>query len=46
MYTVSPNVDLAAGVAYNGTFTLQMIDNSANQDSCEGVTVPMYIAAS
>lgn len=46
VYTVSPDVDVAAGAAYNGTFTLQMIDNGANQDSCEGVTVPLYIAAS
>lgn len=46
VYTVSPNVDLAAGAVYNGTFTLQMIDNNANQDSCESVTVPLYIAAS
>jgi hypothetical protein len=45
-YTVSPSVDLAAGATYNGTFTLQMVDNSANQNSCEGVTVPLYISAS
>jgi hypothetical protein len=45
-YTVSPAVTLAAGGVYNGSFTLQMIDNLANQNSCQGVTVPIYISAS
>ena len=45
-YTASPNVDLAPGATYHGTVTLQMIDNNANQNSCEGVTVPLFIAAS
>ena len=45
-YTVSPNVDLAPGGVFNGTFTLQMIDNNANQNSCQGVTVPLFISAS
>jgi hypothetical protein len=45
-FTVTPNADLAAGAVYHGTFTLQMIDNGANQNSCEGVAVPVYLAAS
>jgi len=45
-YTISPGVTLAPGGVYNGTFTLQMIDNGANQDSCEGVTVPLFLSAS
>jgi len=44
-YTVNPATTLAPGGVYNGTFTLQMIDNGANQDSCQGVTVPMFISA-
>lgn len=45
-YTVSPATTLAPGGVYSGTFTLQMIDNGANQDSCAGVTVPIFISAS
>jgi hypothetical protein len=45
-YTVSPATTLAPGGIYNGTFTLQMIDNGANQDSCAGATVPIFISAS
>jgi hypothetical protein len=45
-YTVHPNVDLTPGQVYSGSVTLQMIDNSANQNSCQGATVPLYIAAS
>jgi hypothetical protein len=45
-YTVSPATTLAPSGVYNGTFTLQMIDNGANQNSCAGVTVPMFISAS
>jgi hypothetical protein len=45
-YTVSPAATLAPGGVYSGTFTLQMIDNGANQDSCEGLTVPLFISAS
>lgn len=45
-YTAHPDVSLASGAAYHGTFTLQMVDNGANQDSCEGVTVPLFISAS
>jgi hypothetical protein len=44
--TVSPAVTIAAGGVYNGSFTLQMVDNGANQDSCESVTVPIFISAS
>ncbi len=45
-YTVHPNVDLTPGQIYSGTVTLQMIDNSGNQNSCEGASVPLYISAS
>jgi hypothetical protein len=31
-----------AGGHEDGTFTLEMIDNGQNQDSCQGVTVPIY----
>jgi hypothetical protein len=30
------------GEAKTGSFTLEMIDNGLNQDSCEGLTVPIY----
>jgi hypothetical protein len=29
-----------------GTVTVQLIDNGANQDNCQGVTVPLYFYAS
>jgi hypothetical protein len=29
-----------------GSVTVEMIDNSANQDNCQGVTVPLYFSAS
>jgi hypothetical protein len=29
-----------------GSVTVQMIDNHANQDNCQGVTVPLYFLAS
>jgi hypothetical protein len=45
-YTVSPATTLAPGGVYNGSFTLQMIDNGANQNSCASVTVPIFISAS
>jgi hypothetical protein len=32
----------AGGASQNGIYTLEMIDNGQNQDSCEGVTVPVY----
>ena len=31
--------------SYTGSFTIQMVDNGANQDSCEGVTVPLTVTA-
>ena len=37
---------LAPGSAYNGTILLKMIDNGANQDSCIGQVVPIFVAAS
>ncbi len=45
-FTVHPGVDLTPGQVYSGSVTLQLIDNSANQNSCQGATVPLYIAAS
>ena len=44
-YTVRPATTLAPGGVYNGTFTLQMIDNGANQNNCAGATVPLFISA-
>jgi hypothetical protein len=44
----SPFVDTSQAGLYSGgqqqtgSFTLEMIDNGQNQDSCEGVTVPIY----
>lgn len=32
----------AGGQAQTGSFTLEMIDNGQNQNSCEGLTVPIY----
>jgi hypothetical protein len=32
----------AGGQQQTGSFTLEMIDNGQNQDSCEGQTVPIY----
>jgi len=29
-----------------GSVTVEMIDNGANQDNCQGVTVPLYFSAS
>lgn len=45
-YTASPATTLAPGGVYNGSFTLQMIDNGANQNSCASATVPIFISAS
>ena len=36
---------LAAGATVNGTVTIQMINRAANQDDCQGVTVPLYFEA-
>ncbi|HEY5304199.1 MAG TPA: hypothetical protein VIJ86_09105 [Acidimicrobiales bacterium] len=33
----------AGGQAQTGSFTLEMIDNGQNQNSCEGLTVPIYL---
>jgi hypothetical protein len=30
----------------NGSVTVEMIDNGANQDNCQGVSVPLYFSAS
>jgi hypothetical protein len=44
--TDSPNTDLAAGAAFTGHVTIEMIDNGSTQDSCQGQTVPLYFSAS
>ncbi|MDV8146965.1 hypothetical protein [Arthrobacter sp. B10-11] len=36
---------LAAGAVANGTVTIQMVNRNANQDDCQGVTVPLYFEA-
>lgn len=38
--------DYATKASKTGTVTVQMIDNGANQDNCQGVTVPLYFSAS
>lgn len=38
--------DVTAGSSKTGTVTVEMIDNGANQDNCQGVTVPLYFSAS
>ena len=38
--------DFAAGASHSGTVTVQMIDDGANQDNCQSVTVPLYFSAS
>lgn len=47
-HSVDPTLpdDLAGGATYSGSVTLQMVDNSLNQDNCEGVTVPLFLSAS
>lgn len=38
--------NFAAGASHSATVTVQMIDSRANQDNCQGVTVPLYFSAS
>ena len=38
--------DVASGATVDGTVTLQMNNNSENQDDCKNVTVPLYVSAS
>ncbi len=49
--TVHPDTNLAADSdapanEYDSSFTLQLVDNGADQDACEGVTVPLTANAS
>jgi hypothetical protein len=49
--TLHPNVNLkslsdAPDNEYDSSFTLQLVENNANQDSCEGQTIPLQVAAS
>jgi hypothetical protein len=37
---------LPIGGTFTSAFDIQMIDNGANQDSCEGGTVPLTVLAS
>ena len=34
----------AGGTTASANVTVELIDNSANQDNCEGLTVPLYFA--
>ncbi|MGO9855020.1 MAG: hypothetical protein ACLPYY_08270 [Acidimicrobiales bacterium] len=48
--TVHPDTNLgpdtdAATDSYSTSFTLQLVDNGANQNSCEGQTVPLTVNA-
>jgi hypothetical protein len=38
--------DLTAGQTVTSSVTVELIDNGANQDNCQGVTVPLYYSAS
>ena len=38
--------DYISGASETGTVTVELIDNGANQDSCEGQTVPLVFTAS
>jgi hypothetical protein len=38
--------DLTAGQTVTSTVKLELIDNGANQDNCQGVTVPLVYSAS
>jgi hypothetical protein len=38
--------DYVAGESRPSSVTVELIDNSANQDNCQGVTVPLYFSAS
>ena len=38
--------DIASGGSTSGTFTIQMVNSTSNQDGCKGVTVPLYVSAS
>lgn len=38
--------DYQAGTSQSGTVTVEMIDSGANQDNCQGVSVPLYFSAS
>ena len=38
--------DFTAGESRTGSVAVEMIDNHAVQDSCQGVTVPLYFSAS
>ena len=38
--------DFLAGASHSASVTVEMIDNGANQDNCQGVTVPLYFSAS
>jgi hypothetical protein len=42
--TLSPKSDAPAN-AYTGSFTIQMIDNGLNQDSCASGSVPLTVTA-
>lgn len=37
--------EIAAGTTVTGSVTVQMVNRAANQDDCQGVTVPLYFEA-
>jgi hypothetical protein len=41
-----PNSDGAPGDQYSGTLTIQLVDNSGNQNPCQGVTPTVTVSAS
>jgi hypothetical protein len=49
-YTVGTPVitagDISAGGTLSGTVTITMVNRAANQNACQGVSVPLYFAAS
>jgi hypothetical protein len=41
-----PAKDLEPGESVSGTVWVRMVDTGANQDACQGATVPLYFSAS
>jgi hypothetical protein len=44
--TAPPLGDIEAGGSVDGTITVTLANTAANQDSCQGEAVPLYIVAS
>lgn len=43
--TETVSTDVNAGASTTGSFTIEMIDNGSNQNSCQGVQPPIYYTA-